>query len=177
MRTAIIEFFENLSQGFAATDWASVFLPVKIISASLSVGFIVIIIYLIFLIREDIEKFLATLLDKTDLPEGPQRISLEGWQSVLDKLNSGDEANFKLAVIEADKLFDDLLKRSGYQGDDMGERLRQITPEQLSNIDEVWQAHKMRNRLVHEPDFQLREHEAKRIIEIYQKAFQNLEAL
>jgi len=167
-------FYNSLIE---SADWSGIFLSIKIISAFLSLGFIVIIIYLIFLIRDDIEKFLATLISKTDLPKGPQKISLEGWQSVLDKMTSGDEANLKLAIIEADKLFDSLLKKSGYQGEDMGERLKQITSDKLVNIDEVWQAHKMRNRLVHEPDFQLREHEAKRIIEIYQKAFQDLEAL
>jgi len=59
----------------------------------------------------------------------------------------------------------------------MGGRLKQIDSEQLANIDEVWQAHKLRNRLVHETDFKLKEHEAKRVIEIYEKALQDLEAL
>jgi len=173
----LLEVFAPQIALFNSVDWAEVFLPIKIISAFLSLGFIVIIAYLIYLIRDDIKNFLATLIDRTGDSEEPEKISIEGWQSVLDKMASGDEANLKLAVIEADKLFDDLLKRSNYQGTDMGERLRQVTLEQLPNLDEVWQAHKMRNRLVHEPDFQLRDHEAERIIEIYQKAFQNLEAL
>jgi len=59
----------------------------------------------------------------------------------------------------------------------MGERLKQIIPAQLVNIDELWQAHKIRNRLVHEENFELREHEAKRVIEIYKKALDELEAI
>lgn len=152
-------------------------LPFKIISGFLSVGLIIIIIYLIFLIRKDIKKYLEMLIESTVQADEPRKVSLEGWQPVMDKLNSNNEDSYKQAVIEADKIFDDLLKRNGYQGEDMGERLKQITQNQLFNLDEVWQAHKLRNRLVHEPNFQLKEHEARRMIEIYQKAFKNLEAI
>ena len=159
------------------TDFDQTLLPLKIISGFLSVGLVIIIIYLIFLIRKDIEKYFEMLLESIAQTNEPQKISLEVWQSVLDKLNSNNEDSYKQAVIEADKIFDDLLKKNGYQGEDMGGRLKQITQDQLSNLDEVWQAHKLRNRLVHEPDFQLKEHEARRMIEIYQKAFENLEAI
>ena len=54
----------------------------------------------------------------------------------------------------------------------MSDRLKQIVPAQLSNISEIWQAHKIRNRIVHEPDFKLARGEAWMCIEIYKKAFQ-----
>ena len=116
------------------------------------------------------------IIDSLD-EKKPEKISIEGWQLVIDKLNSNNEDSYKQAVIEADKIFDDLLKRNNYRGNDMGDRLKQITSDKLSNINEIWQAHKLRNQLVHEPDFQLKEHEARRMIEIYQKAFQDLEAM
>ena len=176
MRTAIIKFFDYFSEGFSTTDWASILLPFKIISACFSIGLLLIIIYLIFQIRKDIKKFLEIAVESITA-DAPGKVSIEGWQSVLDKMESGNEANYKLAVIEADKIFDDLLKKNGYQGRDMGERLKNITSDQLVNIDDVWQSHKMRNRLVHEPDFQLKEHEVRRIIEIYEKALNYLEAI
>jgi len=177
MRRAIYNLIDWYNESFSMTDFDQTLLPLKIISGFLSVGLVIIIIYLIFLIRKDIEKYFEMLLESIAQTNEPQKISLEVWQSVLDKLNSNNEDSYKQAVIEADKIFDDLLKKNGYQGEDMGGRLKQITQDQLSNLDEVWQAHKLRNRLVHEPDFQLKEHEARRMIEIYQKAFENLEAI
>lgn len=176
MRTAILNFTDSLNNNFSSTDWGSLLLPFKIISVSLSIGLIIIIIYLLFEIRKDIAKHLEMIIDSLD-EKKPEKISIEGWQLVIDKLNSNNEDSYKQAVIEADKIFDDLLKRNNYRGNDMGDRLKQITSDKLSNINEIWQAHKLRNQLVHEPDFQLKEHEARRMIEIYQKAFQDLEAM
>ncbi len=188
MRTFILDLIEYLQNDFSATEWGAFLLPLKILSASLSVGLVLVIVYILVQMKMDLAKNLEMIAESIDdkkakkatediSDEGPKKVSSEGWQSVLDKLESGNEDSFKQAVIEADKMFDDLLKRTGYQGEDMGERLRQITPDQLGNINEVWEAHKMRNRLVHEPDFELREHEARRMIEIYGRALQDLKAI
>jgi len=177
MRTEIYKIFDYFSENISYTNFEQNILPLKIISVSLSIGLIIVIIYLIFQIRKDIKNFLETIAESVTTSSVHSKNLIKGWQSVLDKLEIGDEANYKLAIIEADKIFDNLLKRIGYQGDDMGERLKQITSAQLANIDELWQAHKIRNRLVHEENFQLKEHEAKKVIEIYEKALDELEAI
>ena len=99
------------------------------------------------------------------------------WAKITKRLETGKEAECKLAVIEADKILDDSLKRLDYHGEDMGERLKQVKSDQLANIDELWQAHKVRNRIAHEPDFRLTQAQARRAIEIYQRAMQDLKAL
>ena len=50
--------------------------------------------------------------------------------------------------------------------------MRQITSEQVSNIGEILQARRIRNRLASEPDFKITPGEAESIIEIYKKTFQ-----
>jgi hypothetical protein len=59
-----------------------------------------------------------------------------------------------LAVINADKVLDEALKKSGYKGKSMGERLA-AAQRDLSNNDSVWYGHKLRNKLVHENDVKL----------------------
>ena len=54
-----------------------------------------------------------------------------------------------LAIINADKLLDEALKRLHYKGKSMGERLTAAQHE-LSDNDAVWFSHKLRNKLVHE---------------------------
>jgi hypothetical protein len=177
MRTALFEIYDNLFQYFSSTDWQQIFSTFEVISLIISFLLLVAIIFLIIKIRKDIKKQLSTIVESVADSDLPKKIMVERWESVLKKLEANDESSYKLAVIEADKIFDDLLKRMGYQGEDMGERLRQLTSSQIANLDEVWQAHKIRNRIVHEPDFQLKRSQAKRVVEIYQRALEDLEAV
>jgi len=84
------------------------------------------------------------------------------------------ENQLKIAVFEADQLLDEILKIVNYPGRGLEERLAQISPEQISNIEELRQAHKFKSRLVSEPDFVITPNEAGIIIEIYKKTFQEL---
>jgi len=107
-------------------------------------------------------------LGKTNLSK---RRSVKAWKQIKKRFDIGDDSNLKLAIIEADKILDELLKISGYQGETMADRLKQLTTAQLSNINEIWGVHKLRNSIVHEPNFQISRGEAWNAIEIYKKAF------
>jgi hypothetical protein len=100
----------------------------------------------------------------------PRKRELKEWAAITQRLRRGSEAELKLAVIEADKLFDDTIKRIGFTGEMMSERLKKITPAQLSVIDNVWNAHKVRNNVVHTPDYKLSRLEAEAAIAVYEKA-------
>jgi len=177
MRTAFFKIYDNLSQYSFNFNYGDSIFPLKIVSLIISALFIGIIIFLLIKIRKDIENFLGQAVESIVAPGLHKKEMDKNWQTVLDKLESPEKDSYKMAIIEADKIFDDIIKRTGYQGDDMGERLKQINSAQIANIDEIWQAHKLRNRLVHEPGFQINQSQAKRSIEIYQKAMEDLGAL
>lgn len=99
------------------------------------------------------------------------------WDKIKQRLESGDETNFKMAIIEADKLIDDLLKSMNYPGESMGDRLKLIDQSMLSSIQELWNAHKTRNNIVHNAGFKLSYREAKNAIEAYEKVLKEFEAL
>ncbi len=75
--------------------------------------------------------------------------------NVLQKLNSTkEEIKVKSALIDADKLFDFVLKKKGIKGETLGERLKNAKAFFDHDMyQQVWEAHKLRNRLVHEVDF------------------------
>lgn len=80
------------------------------------------------------------------------------WVELLARVKTPDGT--VLAVIDADKLLDEALIKSGYRGKTMGERM--VSAQRaLSNNDSAWFAHKLRNRLVHEPGVRLRQNDAK----------------
>jgi len=103
---------------------------------------------------------------------------LQAWQKINKRLEKGLESEYKLAVIEADSILNDVVKRMGYAtGDSLGERLDEIGEDILTNIEEVREAHNVRNDIVHDLDYQLTLERAKEIISIYEKALAELEAL
>jgi len=153
------------------------YLPtVKFFSAVISLLFftgIVILIFRLNLVGEKAREYSEALSGEA---AGKKR-TVKVWKEIVANLESGDPARRKYAVIEADKVLDELLKMSGYHGEDMGERLKQITSAQLSNIEDIWQAHKVRNRIAHESDFQVGASDAERIIDAYGRAFRQLKLI
>ena len=76
------------------------------------------------------------------------------WLEILQRVKSSDDGTV-LAIIDADKLVDEALKKLHFSGKTMGERLV-AAQRSLTNNDSVWYAHKLRNRLVHEPNVRLK---------------------
>lgn len=93
-------------------------------------------------------------------------------QAHIDSTNPND---WKLSIIEADIILDDVLKRQGYPGASLGERLRNISPASLASLDDAWQAHKIRNQIAHAgADFVLTQKLARETINQYKRVFAEL---
>lgn len=105
----------------------------------------------------------------------PKRYLNKSWQKILLRLAKNDEANLRLALIEADNLFDDLLKQMKLPGESMADRLRYIDSSQISNIDEIWRAHKLRNLIVHNAEYPITRNEMEFGVSAYEKALKELE--
>lgn len=102
-----------------------------------------------------------------------QRRSIKAWRQIQNRLKTNSSAQAKLAILEADKIFDELIKLSGFKGKNMNERLAQITEAQISNLKEIIFAHNLGERIIKEPELKISTGEAENIIGIYKKAFQD----
>lgn len=91
---------------------------------------------------------------------------------VLTHIESGNPNDWKLAIIEADIILDDVLKQKGFVGNSLGERLKSISTNQLNSLNDAWEAHKVRNRIAHEgADFVLTKRVAEETINRYRRVF------
>lgn len=99
------------------------------------------------------------------------------WREILLKTESREEASHKLAIIEADVLLDDVLRKMGYSGATMTEKLEKITVNQLKTINELKEVHRVRNNILHDPDFKLSPQRAKEVIELYEKVLKEMDIL
>jgi len=99
------------------------------------------------------------------------------WNKIKKKMESENESTWKVAIIEADNIIDDLIKRMNYPGENMGERLAGINPGQIENIEELKRAHETRNRIIHEENFKLSKKQAEKIIGYYENFLKYFEVL
>jgi transposase len=64
----------------------------------------------------------------------------------------------------------------GYMQESIGEKLKSIEPSDFTNIENAWEAHKIRNTIAHEgSEFLINEREAKRVIGLYESVFREFE--
>jgi hypothetical protein len=96
------------------------------------------------------------------------------WAELLTRVKTND--GMALAVIDADKLLDDALKKRHFRGKTMGERL--VSAQRtLSDNDAVWYAHKLRNRLVHEDHVRLKKRDVQKALSGFRQALRDVGAL
>ena len=96
---------------------------------------------------------------------------------IEQSLQKDNEASYSMAIIEGDKILDRALMEMGVQGRTMGDRLKRIDKERFSQVNAVWHAHKLRNRIAHESDFKPDYRQAAHALESYKQALKDLGAI
>jgi len=97
------------------------------------------------------------------------------WQEIEQLMQLGSPSNYSRAVLEADKLLDHILKGYRAPGMTMGDRLK-ASQNRFSKegYNAAWQAHKVRNELVHNSEYQVMDYSAKSAIANFKKAIDEL---
>lgn len=145
---------------------------IKPFSILLSLLLIAGIIYSIIRIWQ-IRKEEAEELSRVIVPKGHEEKKLEKWNQLIELSMSENHADWRLAIIEADVMLDDMLDLVGYHGEGIGEKLKQINRDNFQTLDKAWEAHKVRNQIAHAgSDFKLSQREVKRVIDLYKQVLE-----
>lgn len=99
------------------------------------------------------------------------------WEEIKRHVHSPNEAEWKFAVMEADKLVDFVLDRAGYPGQTMGEKLTAINQSQIATLPGLWQAHKIRNQIAHDMNYFLRDVDARKAVDQFEDTLKELQAI
>lgn len=98
-------------------------------------------------------------------------------ESINKKLAGNKESDYKMAVIEAEDFLKEVLSKMGYKGDSLDEVLNQIDNKILPSIEKVKDVQKIRDSIIHNPDYDLTKDQAANIVKVYEQALNELEAL
>lgn len=71
------------------------------------------------------------------------------WKVVLEHVMSENPAEWKLAILEADNMLDEILEEHGYLGETLADKLKAMNPTRVTSYNEIWDAHKLRNQIAH----------------------------
>ena len=93
------------------------------------------------------------------------------WFDIVQKIDSENPSDWNVAIIEADKILEEMTKKMGYAGDNLGERLKNVERSDFLTLDQAWQAHKIRNSIAHESDFVLTKREAQKTLRLFEEVF------
>ena len=100
------------------------------------------------------------------------------WRRILDQMSAGTPESWRLAILEADIMLNELLDLRGYKGDTMADKLKQVERADFNSIDDAWEAHNVRNTIAHEgASYQINNREARRIISLYEKIFREFKII
>jgi len=112
--------------------------------------------------------------------KGPKHIDVDHyrmkWLAIEKQLKRDEVSSYSLAVLNADKLLDQALKDKGLKGETMGDRLKS-GKDLFTNRNNVWSAHKLRNRIAHEPDVKVTYDAARYAIGDFKRALKDVGAI
>jgi len=106
---------------------------------------------------------------KRAFDDNQRRYFLERWKAIQA------ESDNRHKVMEADKLIDKVLSKKGYSGP-LGEKLKR-SGKLFSDIDGLWAAHKLRNRLAHEFDVKINDAVAAKAMSSFKMALKDLDVI
>ncbi|MDB5245060.1 MAG: protein of unknown function with transrane region [Parcubacteria group bacterium] len=133
-----------------------------------AIGYFVYCTMRLYQVRKDEEERYKTIGEH----EAHDKVEHSRWAYITQLIESGQESDWRSAIIESDIMLDELLTRLGYQGQSVGEKLKAVNPNQFQTIRNAWDAHMVRNDIAHQgSQYQLSEHIAHRTIANYEAVF------
>ena len=97
------------------------------------------------------------------------------WHYIQTLIESPNSSDWRVAIIEADSLMEEILKERGIAGNTVSELLEGAKASGYQSIQDAWEAHLVRNQIAHQgSEFILSQIEGRRVIKMFQNFFEEL---
>jgi len=104
----------------------------------------------------------------------PVNDKVERWSAITKKIEGESQDLWKIAVMDADILLDDVLREKGYIDGTVADKLKAAAGDYPHVIQNAWEGHKVRNSIAHDATFELTKRSAQQAIKSYELFFQAL---
>jgi hypothetical protein len=150
----ILRFFESIFSLSFGSQVETLFTVILVIGGIMGLIGLVCLIYVgvqLSELREDHEEkirayiFNAHAKEKAGRPSDNPR-----WRQVMIYMQSARAEDWKLAIIEADSMLEDLTTDLGFPGSSLGEKFKNVDPGDFPLLQQAWDAHKVRNAIAHQ---------------------------
>ncbi|MCD6500830.1 hypothetical protein J7K42_02325 [bacterium] len=147
----------------------------KIICITISVLFFLAILYLLARSSYLNEVMGEDFGDFSSFRDFSQRRIARKWEKIKKRFKKGTPAQQKLSLLEGLEMFDNILKRAGFAGESLTERLEKLTEDDISNLSSVKEAVQVCQDIARDPDYLLSKEKAEEVIDTFEKVFKDLE--
>lgn len=173
----LFQLWQRSRDFFQSYDFQSAVSVLKFIGATATIVFGVLFVWVVLKMRKFFGEKAAELKMGLNPPVPGESKYDAKWKEIREHIGSVRETEWKFAVIEADKIIEEIFKGAGFPGETLGEQLTLLGPEQLASINELWSAHKIRNLIAHDPNYQVSHQQAREAIGNYEKTLNELGVL
>jgi hypothetical protein len=103
-----------------------------------------------------------------------QSLYKKRWMDIVQQFKSSDPIFWRVAILDADAMLEDMITEMGYTGSTFGEKLKHMQREGVTWCDAAWDVHLLRNKLAHEGSrYPLNDRESYRAYRIYENLLES----
>lgn len=100
------------------------------------------------------------------------------WKKIKTKYTAAPTVDsMRLAVIETDSLIDHVLRDLNFPGEHLADRLSYLNNHDIRSLDGLWEAHRLRNEIVHRPGASLSVREGTQALLKYERFLKEIKIL
>ncbi len=156
----------RITEGLDALFTSPLFVVLKFFAA-LYVAVLIVNVILLLILNNARKEYRKSKRGANVPTRGEMRLL---WRRIMRHLKGDDVAQYKIAILKADRLAERVLTDAGYKGATMRERIAQLEAQKIGAAAALARAHAVCARVVQEPDFMPTRAEAEEALAQY-KAF------
>lgn len=171
MELDIGSFFSSFWSSFSQSSF---FFYLKVIAAF---AIVVLLVADILLLSKRMRTDLRVALYGSGTPRLKKSKYFSDWENIKRRLDEGNTASGKMALVEADRMLDEILGKLGYAGKDAEEKIQNIKPGQLVGIEDIKETQILCDRIIENPAYKASLEEIKAALGVYERVFRGLEII
>ena len=175
MEEIFATFGTVVSEWFISFLNSWVFFAIKLFLAIYSTVLIVDVILLVYL--GNVRNQLRTMRKGASTVKTTKKQDSRKWDMIMARLETGDENQYKAALLEADRFVYKALDLQGYGGENFSERLAQLPIGSFTSVDAVRDVHTLSNKIIQDKNVSVTEEQAKNALGVYEKFLKNIDYL